>query len=47
MCSSCYNILMKMARKKLSDPKDIKLIINIIFEVDSGHLCYLELFFRE
>lgn len=45
--SNSYNILKKLATKRLNDPKSIKLIIEMIFEVDTECICYLELVFRE
>lgn len=45
--SNSYNILKKLATKRLNDPKSIKLIIEMIFEVDTERTCYLEFVFRE
>ena len=33
--------------KRLNDPKIIKMIIEIIFEVDTECVCHVELVFRE
>ena len=47
MFSNCFDMLKKVTMKRLTDRRDIELIIKIIFEVRNNRTCFLESIFRE